>query len=46
LTDEERFELIPKLKEEGNNYYNAKEYEKATLKYQESLAHLDILMNK
>lgn len=46
MTDNEKLQVIPGLKEEGNVYYKAKEYEKAADKYREGLEHLESLSIK
>ncbi|CAF0738953.1 unnamed protein product [Didymodactylos carnosus] len=46
LTDDEKFNLIPKLRESGNALYNASDYEKACEKYGQVLQFFDELMIK
>lgn len=41
IKDENKLELIPKLKEEGNKFYTNKEYTKALEKYEIALTFID-----
>lgn len=44
MNDEEKKDILPSLKEEGNKLYAAKEYEKAAEKYGEALGCLENLV--
>lgn len=44
LNTEERLQLIPKLKEKGNNLYGQKAYDEAEKKYHEAISILEQLM--
>ncbi|KAJ8044243.1 AH receptor-interacting protein [Holothuria leucospilota] len=44
MSDEERKKILPTLKEEGNNYYKNKDYQKAADKYAEALGCLENLL--
>lgn len=44
LTDDEKAQMIPKLKEEGNKLFNEKNYEQAAEKYSEALGYLEQFM--
>ncbi len=43
ITNENKLELIPQLKDEGNEFYRKGEYEKALEKYQLALTFIDQL---
>ncbi|XP_065214356.1 AH receptor-interacting protein isoform X2 [Planococcus citri] len=43
ITDDNKLELIPKLKIDGNTFYESSEYEKALEKYQLGLTYIDQL---
>ena len=43
ITDVNKREMIPQLKEGGNQYYRSKEYEKAVEKYEMALNFIDQL---
>lgn len=46
LTDKEKIDLIPILKEEGNKFYNEKSYENSIEKYHLAISYLEQLMLK
>ena len=46
MTDEEKVELVPKLKEDGNELYRNKNYKQASDKYFEALGYLESLSIK
>ena len=46
LTEDERLDLIPKLKQEGNELVRQKLYEKAIAKYEEAIRYLEQFMLK
>lgn len=43
ITDDNKLELIPQLKEKGNEFYKSEEYDKALEKYQLALTFIDQL---
>lgn len=43
ISNDNKLELIPKLKEQGNELYKREEYEKALEKYQLALSFIDHL---
>ncbi|PIK56948.1 hypothetical protein BSL78_06149 [Apostichopus japonicus] len=44
MSDNERKNILPTLKEEGNNFYNQKDYQRAAEKYAEALGCLENLL--
>lgn len=46
MTDTEKLDVVPQLKEKGNEFYKAKEYQKASEKYFEGLEYLESLSIK
>lgn len=46
MSEDEKLDLIPKLKEEGNQLYKGKEYSEASEKYAQALGLLEQLLLK